>query len=42
MLDTNERFLDNRTELIFVEPYPDALKRAINPTDRIERTAVEA
>jgi predicted O-methyltransferase YrrM len=36
MLDTNERFLDNRTELMFVEPYPDALKRAVNPTDRIE------
>jgi predicted O-methyltransferase YrrM len=36
MLDTNERFLDNRTELTFIEPYPDTLNKAIHPSDRIE------
>jgi predicted O-methyltransferase YrrM len=36
MLDTNERFLGNRTELIFVEPYPDTLNKSLLPTDRIE------
>jgi hypothetical protein len=32
-LDTNERFLDGRAELTFVEPYPDELLGLLEPND---------
>jgi len=39
ILDTNERFLQNRTELTFVDPYPAALKKMIHPGDDIHLLA---
>lgn len=34
MLDTNERFLSNKTELIFIEPYPEErLQKLLRKTD---------
>jgi predicted O-methyltransferase YrrM len=36
MLDTNELFLDNRTRLVFVEPYPARLRSLLKPTDQCE------
>ena len=33
MLDTSELFLEGRTELTFIEPYPDTLHRCLRPGD---------
>ena len=39
ILDTNERFLDSKTHLTFVEPYPERLFSLLRPGER-ERLAV--
>lgn len=36
MLDTNEQFMQSKTEVIFVEPCPEPLKKAIFPSDHIQ------
>lgn len=33
MLDTNERFLDNRIACTFIDPYPDVLRKYLRPGD---------
>jgi hypothetical protein len=35
-LDTNERFLDSRAEITFIEPYPELLRSLLRDGDRCE------
>jgi predicted O-methyltransferase YrrM len=39
-LDTVERFLDGKTELTFIEPYPELLESLLRPSDREHVTIV--
>ena len=41
MLDINNFFLDNRINLIFIEPFPDRLNSLINDNDRLSTTIIE-
>jgi predicted O-methyltransferase YrrM len=34
MMDVNDLFLDGRTELTFIEPFPDRLNQMLRPADR--------
>lgn len=34
MMDVNERFFNNKIDIIFIEPYPDLLKSRINKEDK--------
>jgi len=39
-LDTVERFLDGKTELTFIEPYPELLESLLRPSDRDHVTII--
>lgn len=40
MLDTNEHFLNNSTELTFIEPYPEHFYSVITPDDKRRNTII--
>ena len=41
MLDTVDRFFNNRPAMTFIEPYPDNLKKLLRPEDRRNVTVIE-
>ncbi len=46
MLDTNEYFLNNAIEFVFIEPFPNLVESLIRPQDNehvvVKQTAVQA
>jgi predicted O-methyltransferase YrrM len=41
MLDVNERFLDGKLRMTFIEPYPERLNTLLRPADRTTATVLE-